>query len=134
MPIDPGPHDLDAMRVVMAPAGDALLRPVTPRFYEGLSDIGDFTGHVLVSRHSFDAAWSMWEMHPVGDELVYLLEGDVDFVLLQDGVEKALHVDVPGTYVIVPKGTWHTARPRKPTTMLFLTPGEGTENRERPPV
>jgi quercetin dioxygenase-like cupin family protein len=35
----------------------------------------------------------------------------------------------PGSFVIVPKGTWHTARIAKPTSMLFVTPGEGTQNK-----
>ena len=35
----------------------------------------------------------------------------------------------PGSYVVVPKGTWHTARTSVPTRMLFMTPGEGTENK-----
>jgi len=34
-----------------------------------------------------------------------------------------------GEYVLVPKNTWHTAKVRKPSRMLFITPGEGTENR-----
>ena len=37
--------------------------------------------------------------------------------------------DAPGDYVIVPRGTRHTARIRKPARMLFITPGEGTETR-----
>jgi hypothetical protein len=35
----------------------------------------------------------------------------------------------PGAFVVVPKGTWHTARTAAPTRMLFITPGERTENR-----
>jgi hypothetical protein len=34
-----------------------------------------------------------------------------------------------GSYVVVPKGVWHTARTSVATRMLFVTPGEGTENR-----
>ena len=32
-------------------------------------------------------------------------------------------------HVVVPKGTWHTARTSVPTKMLFVTPGQGTENK-----
>jgi hypothetical protein len=35
----------------------------------------------------------------------------------------------PDEYLLVPKGTWHTARTAVPTNMLFVTPGEGTENK-----
>ena len=44
-----------------------------------------------------------------------------------------VRVSEPGTYVVVPKGAWHTARPHAATTMLFVTPGEGTLNAESPP-
>ena len=30
---------------------------------------------------------------------------------------------------IVPRGTSHTAHTNAPTTMLFVTPGEGTQNK-----
>lgn len=35
----------------------------------------------------------------------------------------------PGTYVLIPRGTWHTATTSEPTRMLFLTDGEGTDHR-----
>lgn len=41
--------------------------------------------------------------------------------------------DLASTFVVVPRGTWHTAKVHAATTMLFITPGEGTENRESPP-
>lgn len=133
MPIDPGPFDIDETRLVIGPNGNASPKPVSPTFYEDLdAEFGDFAGHMLVAEHSFDAPWPTWEMHPKGDEFVYLLEGDVDLILWIGSTEKTLRVDMPGTYVIVPKGTWHTARPRRPTRMLFLTPGEGTLNAETP--
>lgn len=37
----------------------------------------------------------------------------------------------PGEYAFVPQGTWHTANPLQPTTMLFITAGEGTQVRPR---
>jgi len=62
-------------------------------------------------------------MHPEGDEFVYLLEGDTLFDVKMPGQPaKTAHVHEPGSYVMVPKGAWHTARPNEPTTMLFVTP------------
>ena len=72
-------------------------------------------------------------MHPKADEFVYLLSGDIDFVLWIDGAEQVIRVDQPGAYVVVRQGVWHTARPRTATTMLFVTPGEGTQHAETPP-
>jgi mannose-6-phosphate isomerase-like protein (cupin superfamily) len=66
---------------------------------------------------------------PVGDELVCLLSGSVTMVFERAGEEDAIELQRPGEYVLVPKGTWHTARTTIPTNMLFITPGEGTENK-----
>lgn len=133
MPIDPGPHNIDAVRYVLGPDGRGSTLAVTPDFYQQLGEgFGSFAGHVLVQRFSFDESWTTWEMHPRGDEFVYLLAGDTDFILQLDGEQKTVRVNEPGSYVVVPKGVWHTARPHAPTTMLFVTPGEGTLNAETP--
>lgn len=93
---------------------------------------GDFAGRVLISSFSFDADWSTWEVHPAGDEFVCLLEGDAELLLAGPGGDQSVRLDEPGTFAIVPRNTWHTARVHAPTTMLFVTPGEGTVNAEAP--
>jgi len=135
MAVDPGPYDLDTTGLILGPRGDATPKALTPSFYGELdSEFGGFAGHVLVSKHSFREAWGTWEMHPKGDEIVYLLSGNVDFVLWQNGREKALRVDQAGSCIAVPKGVWHTVRPREATTLLFFTPGEDTQHAETPPA
>ena len=133
MPTDPGPYELGETALILKPDHEAVPKQRTPTFFEELgSDFGDFAGHVLISRFSFDDDWDTWELHPHGDEFVYLLSGDTDLVLHTAEGERTLRVSEPGAYVVVPRGTWHTARPHAPTTMLFVTPGQGTENRENP--
>lgn len=133
MTIDPGPHAIDATRAVFKPDGSLQLLPVTPSFYRDLdSAFPSFAGHLLVSQFTFSVPWSTWEMHPAGDELVYLLHGETDFLLWKDGHQSSVHISGGNGYLVVPKGTWHTARPRMTTSMLFLTPGEGTLNAEKP--
>jgi quercetin dioxygenase-like cupin family protein len=115
---------------VLRPDLTAALVEVTPTIYEALDrDFDNFRGHVLVSSHTFKDDWPTWERHPAGDELVCLLAGEATMVLERDGAETAVRLSAPGSYVLVPKGTWHTARTSVSTTMLFVTPGEGTENR-----
>jgi mannose-6-phosphate isomerase-like protein (cupin superfamily) len=127
------PHDLARAFAILSPAGAATVKSLSPDFYAELDrDFDGFKGHVLISQHSWDAPWPTWEMHPHGDELVYLIAGDSDLVLWRDGVEEIVRVDAPGQYVIIPQGVWHTARPHAPTTMLFVTPGAGTRNATRP--
>ena len=131
--IDSGPHDLDAVRFILGPDGKGTNKNVSENFYQELDeDFDSFRGHVLIQKFSFDAPWPTWELHPEGDEFVYLLEGDTDFLLRIDGKEIEVRVNRPGGYVVVPRGAWHTARPRAPTTMLFVTPGAGTLNAEQP--
>ena len=126
-----GPFDIGTTRLVISRDSEATPVAVTDTFFEDLdTQFEGFAGYVLISRFEFDADWPTWEIHPHGDEVVYLLEGDTDFVLETDEGEKTVRVSKPGEYVVVPRGTWHTARPRKPTSLLFVTPGEGTRNRD----
>ena len=128
-----GPFDINAMGAVLGPGGAAHAREITSDFYQKLdAEFDGFAGHALVARHEFSQAWPTWEMHPKGDEFVFLLSGDIDFVLWADGAENIIRLQEPGHYIIVPKGVWHTARPHEKTAMLFITPGEGTLNAETP--
>ena len=124
------PFDLLSTFVVIQPNQAAIPVEVTPAIFEELdARFEQFRGRWLVSSFAFDANWSTWEMHPAGDEIVCLLSGEASLVLDRDGNEDAIHLRDPGSFVIVPKGTWHTARTSVPTKMLFVTPGEGTDNR-----
>jgi len=123
-------HNLASTFVVVEPHHAAIPVAVTPTIYEELDKRFDqFKGRLLVSCFSFDSDWPSWEIHPAGDEIVCLLSGDVHLVLDRNGIEEIVHLRDPGSFVIVPKGTWHTARTSVPTTMLFVTPGEGTQNK-----
>lgn len=134
MATDPGPFDLDDVRFVLRPDGTATTKAVGPHFYEELDrEFAGFRGCTLVQRFAFREPWPTWEVHPHGDELVYLLEGATDFVLRVDDADRIVRLARPGTYVVVPRGVWHTARPHAPTVLLFFTPGEGTCNAATPP-
>lgn len=111
---------------------------VTPTLYQDLdARFAGFGGHVLISSHAFDSDWGVWERHPAGDEIVVLLSGRARFTLREpgrqrSGGEQSVLLDCAGDYVVVPAGAWHTAHIEEPARMLFITPGEGTENREQP--
>jgi len=124
--------NLDSTFVVLNPDQSAACVPVTPTFYEDLDQRFDgFKGRTLVATYSFTQDWPTWEIHPQGDEIVALLSGKVELVLDEGGSERVVTLDKPGAFVIVPRGTWHTARISTPTTMPFVTPGEGTLNEAR---
>lgn len=86
----------------------------------------------LVTMHSFTESWDVWEMHPVGAEVVMCVDGTVTLIQEIDGASSATTITA-GEYVINAPGVWHTAdvaegdEPR----VLFITAGAGTEHRER---
>lgn len=80
-----------------------------------VSDIGDDMPH--------------WERHPNGNEVLYLLSGEIDVLIEQAGAEQRvpLRSDKPG--VVIPAGAWHRAVVVEPGRLMFVTWGEGTEHR-----
>jgi mannose-6-phosphate isomerase-like protein (cupin superfamily) len=120
--------DLASTFVVLQPDKSAVPVTVTPTIWDELDRrFDEFKGRVLVSCFGFEGDWDTWEMHPAGDELVCLLSGRASFEF--EGRGTVAELSVPGSFVIVPRGTWHTAHTDVPTKMLFVTPGEGTQNK-----
>src|SRR4030095_10434859 len=68
----------------------------------------------------------LWERHPAGDELLQVFEGELDITVLTDDgpVESTLR---PGGVFVVPKGLWHSPRPRGMVILLFVGNPKGTE-------
>jgi len=70
------------------------------------------------------------EMHPDGDEVLYLISGKVRVTLEFDPVQE---LDMlPGDGMIVPKGIWHRVDIVEPSQIVYLTPGPGGEYRPLP--
>ena len=87
----------------------------------------------LISEFECASDWSSWEMHPAGEEFVYLLSGEA--VLLLEEAAGLAEVPLSGRgAVVVPKGVWHTAKIRRPSRMLFVTRGHGTRHRPVEPA
>jgi uncharacterized cupin superfamily protein len=82
----------------------------------------------LISEYTFTEDWPTWEMHPHGDEFVYLLSGAVDLLVERGSEVQTVVLDGSGA-VLVPRGVWHTARVRMPSRMLHVTRGAGTQTR-----
>lgn len=105
--------------------------PVDDRFWTRLisGDLGSFQNEFMVSMMSFDSDWTTWEMHPRGDEIVCLLSGEARFILEESRANRTVTLTDSGSFVLVPKGVWHTAHTSGPCRMLFITAGEGTQHR-----
>jgi quercetin dioxygenase-like cupin family protein len=84
----------------------------------------------LVSMHTFSEPWTMWEMHPLGGEVVVCTAGEITLIQEVDGVAQQVVLKA-GEYAINPPGVWHTADVTAPATAVFITAGMGTEHRPR---
>jgi mannose-6-phosphate isomerase-like protein (cupin superfamily) len=73
------------------------------------------------------------ELHPDGDELLYVISGSVD-VVLDDGDLETVGAETtttlePGQAFVVPKGVWHRVHVREPSHFVHITPGPGSAHR-----
>ncbi len=121
--------NLEATYVVLDDNANATPVEVTPTVFEDLDKQFDkFVGKLLIAKFSFEEDWPSWEIHPKGDEIVCLLSGTATMILKKDDKQASVELSGSGDFVVVPCGTWHTAKIKEPTSMIFVTPGEGTEN------
>lgn len=128
-------HHINDVFTVVTPQLAMHTMPIGPTLYQELDERFDaFAGHMLISTHQFEKDWSMWELHPAGDEFVVLLSGEATMVLREPRGDREVTLSQAGSFIIVPRDTWHTARVKVPTQMMFITPGEGTRNEETPDV
>ena len=68
------------------------------------------------------------EMHPDGDEILFLISGALSVRLeLPDG-DETIEL-VAGDAVVVPRGVWHKVTMREPGQLLHITPGPAGEAR-----
>ena len=72
------------------------------------------------------------EMHPDGDEILYLISGRVRVVFLDSDDDD---IDLqPGDGLVVPKGVWHRVDILEPCQIVYATPGPNNEFRPLAPV
>lgn len=66
-------------------------------------------------------------MHPDTDEFFYVMEGEAEFALPDDGGPHH-HVAPAGSSFVIPKGTWH--KPEAPTgaKFIYFTPGRSLQS------
>jgi quercetin dioxygenase-like cupin family protein len=85
----------------------------------------------LVSMHTFEKSWDMWEMHPSGCEVVLCTAGAMTLHQENsDGHIATIELE-QGQYAINRPGVWHTADVQGSATAVFITAGLGTQHRPR---
>lgn len=105
-----------------------------PDLYPQLAaQFGTFDGAVLLTEYSFSENWGCFEVHPAGDEVLYLLSGRCELLLERDGQLQRIPFHTPGQVQVIPKGCWHSAdiSPGETCRILFFTPGAGSGLRSR---
>jgi mannose-6-phosphate isomerase-like protein (cupin superfamily) len=68
------------------------------------------------------------EMHPDGDELLFLVSGAITVRLELPGGDRTIDMG-PGEALVVPKGVWHLVHLREPGTLVHITPGPHGDHR-----
>lgn len=101
---------------------------VGPDFWE--RGIAELPAGRLVSLLETGSAWSTWERHPHGEEFILQLAGALALILDDETSQCELRLEA-GEFVVMPAGWWHTANTSEAGHALFITPGEGTEFRQR---
>lgn len=117
--------------------GDAAHIPVTPTFWAELmsrdptSDdakrVAEQPGWLFASYRMEDDTRN-WEMHPEGDEVLFLLSGSIDVVFETPEGERTVELRA-GQACVVPKGVWHKQLVRSPGDELAFTYGRGTSHK-----
>ncbi len=91
-----------------------------------LSEFGDggvFAGHY--------AGFSEWERHPVGDEIVIVIDGETTLILLENNEERK-NLMTKGDLIVVPKNTWHRFESPKGVKVMTVTPQPTDHQIENP--
>lgn len=122
-----GTFDLESTYLALDGSGGTTPLPVGPDFWETI-ERNEAARGTLVGVYPMAADWPHWEMHPSGDEVLVLLDGEVTFVFDDADGERLVPMRA-GSTVIVPRGAWHRAIVSVPGRLLALTYGEGTQHR-----
>jgi mannose-6-phosphate isomerase-like protein (cupin superfamily) len=70
------------------------------------------------------------EMHPDGDEMLFVIDGRLRLLLELDSGDRVVEVDA-GHAVVVPQGTWHRFLRNEPARIVNITPGPHGEHRPK---
>ncbi len=116
--------------------GGAVRAEVTPTFWQEL--ISGSTRDPAIAKIRSGDGWLVGifsmnpptraEMHPAGDEILYLVSGAIDVVLEEEGGERVIELQ-PGAACVVPRGVWHRQLVHQPSELLAITYGKGTQHR-----
>jgi mannose-6-phosphate isomerase-like protein (cupin superfamily) len=121
------PLDLATTYLSLDGEGKVARHAVDEAFWRTINTNKELLGTLITLTQS-DRDWPHWEMHPKGDEILTLLEGEITLVIETESGEERVPLHTGETFV-VPKGAWHRALVPAPYTLLAITYGEGTAHK-----
>jgi mannose-6-phosphate isomerase-like protein (cupin superfamily) len=71
------------------------------------------------------------EMHPDGDELLFVVSGRFNVTLELETERRELELR-SGEALVVPRGVWHLVAVQEPGQLVHITPGPGGDHRSLP--
>jgi oxalate decarboxylase/phosphoglucose isomerase-like protein (cupin superfamily) len=120
--------DLETTYLSLDGEGHVTPLPVGPNFWKTIGENKAIRG-ALVTVGAGDGDWTHWEIHPQGDEVLVLLEGQTRIVFERSSGDEEVFDLRPGSTLVVPAGTWHRAEQQREVRMLFITYGSGTQHK-----
>jgi len=123
--------DLSRTFVHLGNHGDAEPVELTPSFWRESSSgaLYDRLVGTFDFKSSEDLHSATQEMHPEGDELLFVVSGAIEVVLQEGDSEGAIPL-AAGQAAIVPRGVWHRLIMREPGKLLFINSRTGMESRD----
>ena len=116
--------DLETTYLSLDGAGAVAAHPVDASFWTTIDANPDLKD-TLVAVFAGDSNWGHWEMHPGGDEVLVLLEGEL-IMLFEQAQGESRHPMRAGSTLVVPAGVWHRALIDRPTRLMAITYGPGS--------
>ena len=115
-------HDLDPESVAQMLQVDLASLDSEPE-----SPIGNFQFHDCTVGVAAFRGRPPWEFHRDGDELLFILSGNTQLTVVEDG-SRSVRTLSPGQLVVVPAGHWHSNDAPGGVTMLWITPKDGNKH------
>lgn len=123
------PFALDRTYVQLADGPAAVPIAVDSNFWQRIREDTALQEGRLVTFFHLGRGNVHWEMHPAGDEFLFLVSGKTAIVI-DDGKARRKVTMKAGEAFIVPRGVWHTFEITEPGDLLAITRGAGTEVRD----
>lgn len=109
------PQELSKLTMMMGRRPDSPHEDSEGHF----AGLGSFNG-AAINVGGFQGG-GCWERHTRGEELVHILDGETDLIVMQEDGPETVHMG-KGSFYIVPPGVWHRFNSEKGVTLFAATP------------